>query len=63
MIVAVAGVSIGMATWLQTRRMLVAYGLEATLLSVLGGGGRDGRDWPQRCCTPRCGRRGADGRG
>lgn len=34
-IVAAAGVSIGMVTWLQTRRMLVSYGLEATLPSVL----------------------------
>lgn len=34
-IVAVAGVSVGMVTWLQTRRLLVSYGLEATLPSVL----------------------------
>lgn len=34
-IVAAAGLSIGVVSWLQTRRMLVAYGLESTLPSVL----------------------------
>jgi phospholipid/cholesterol/gamma-HCH transport system permease protein len=34
-IVAVAGLSIGLVTWLQTRRILVDYGLESTLPSVL----------------------------
>jgi phospholipid/cholesterol/gamma-HCH transport system permease protein len=34
-IVVVAGVSVGMVSWLQTRRMLVDRGLEATLPSVL----------------------------
>jgi phospholipid/cholesterol/gamma-HCH transport system permease protein len=32
---ATAGVSIGLVTWLQTRRLLVMYGLEAALPSVL----------------------------
>ena len=34
-IVAVAGVSVGLVTWLQTRRLLVTYGVEATLPSIL----------------------------
>lgn len=34
-IVVVAGVSVGLVTWLQTRRMLESYGLESTLPSVL----------------------------
>jgi phospholipid/cholesterol/gamma-HCH transport system permease protein len=34
-IVSVAGISVGMVTWLQTRRLLVAYGAEATLPSIL----------------------------
>lgn len=34
-IVAAAGVSIGLVTWLQTRRLLVGYGLEDTLPGVL----------------------------
>jgi phospholipid/cholesterol/gamma-HCH transport system permease protein len=34
-IVATAGLSVGLVTWLQTRRLLVAYGIEATLPSVL----------------------------
>jgi phospholipid/cholesterol/gamma-HCH transport system permease protein len=34
-IVVVAGVSVGLVTWLQTRRLLVTYGVEATLPSIL----------------------------
>ena len=34
-IVLAAGGSVGLVTWLQTRRQLVAYGVEATLPSVL----------------------------
>ena len=34
-IVAVAGLSVGLVTWLQTRRLLVTYGVEATLPSIL----------------------------
>ncbi|MGE3819650.1 MAG: MlaE family ABC transporter permease [Isosphaeraceae bacterium] len=34
-IVAVAGVSVGLVTWLQTRRLLVTYGIESTLPSIL----------------------------
>lgn len=34
-LVAVAGLSIGLVSWLQTRRLLVRYGVEATLPSVL----------------------------
>ena len=34
-IVAVAGLSVGLVTWLQTRRLLVSKGLEAMLPSVL----------------------------
>ena len=34
-IIGVAGLSIGLVTWLQTRRLLVRYGVEATLPSVL----------------------------
>ncbi|CAN5774404.1 MlaE family lipid ABC transporter permease subunit [soil metagenome] len=34
-IVAAAGLSVGLVTWLQTRRLLVSYGIEATLPSVL----------------------------
>src|SRR5437762_2102644 len=34
-IVAVAGLSVGMVTWLQTRRLLVTYGAESTLPSIL----------------------------
>jgi len=34
-VVLAAGGSVGLVTWLQTRRQLVAYGLEATLPSVL----------------------------
>ena len=34
-IVGVAGLSVGMVTWLQTRRLLVRYGVESTLPSVL----------------------------
>src|SRR5258708_4455101 len=30
-----AGLSVGMVTWLQTRRLLVTYGAEATLPSIL----------------------------
>src|SRR4051812_23689497 len=34
-IVVVAGASVGLVTWLQTRRLLVTYGVEATLPSIL----------------------------
>lgn len=34
-IVTVAGLSVGLVTWLQTRRLLLAYGSEAILPSVL----------------------------
>jgi phospholipid/cholesterol/gamma-HCH transport system permease protein len=34
-IIGTAGLSVGLVTWLQTRRLLVAYGVEATLPSVL----------------------------
>jgi len=34
-IIAVAGLSVGMVTWLQTRRLLVTYGAESTLPSIL----------------------------
>ncbi|WP_152051173.1 MlaE family ABC transporter permease [Tautonia marina] len=34
-LVSVAGLSIGLVSWLQTRRLLVRYGVEATLPSVL----------------------------
>lgn len=34
-IVVVAGVSVGLVTWLQTRRLLVSYGAEALLPGVL----------------------------
>ncbi len=34
-IIAVAGMSVGLVTWLQTRRLLVTYGVEATLPSIL----------------------------
>jgi phospholipid/cholesterol/gamma-HCH transport system permease protein len=34
-LVFVAGVSVGLVTWLQTRRLLVVYGIEAALPSVL----------------------------
>jgi phospholipid/cholesterol/gamma-HCH transport system permease protein len=34
-IVAVAGLSVGMVTWLQTHRLLATYGAEATLPSIL----------------------------
>jgi phospholipid/cholesterol/gamma-HCH transport system permease protein len=34
-IVAVAGLSVGLVTWLQMRRLLVAYGVQDTLPSVL----------------------------
>ncbi len=34
-IIAVAGLSVGLVTWLQTRRLLVTYGVEATLPSIL----------------------------
>jgi len=34
-IVMVAGASVGLVTWLQTRRLLVTYGVEATLPSIL----------------------------
>lgn len=34
-IVAVAGLSVGVVTWLQTRRLLVSYGIESTLPSIL----------------------------
>ncbi len=34
-IVMVAGASVGLVTWLQTRRLLLAYGTEAILPSVL----------------------------
>ena len=34
-IIAAAGLSIGIVTWLQTRRLLLRYGVEATLPSVL----------------------------
>jgi phospholipid/cholesterol/gamma-HCH transport system permease protein len=35
LIVTAAGVSVGLVTWLQTRRLLVTYGAEATLPSIL----------------------------
>lgn len=34
-LVAVAGLSIGLVTWMQTRRLLVSYGIESALPSVL----------------------------
>jgi phospholipid/cholesterol/gamma-HCH transport system permease protein len=34
-IIVVAGLSVGLVTWLQTRRLLVTYGVEATLPSIL----------------------------
>jgi phospholipid/cholesterol/gamma-HCH transport system permease protein len=34
-IVAVAGLSVGLVTWIQTRRLLVTYGIESTLPSIL----------------------------
>src|SRR3954452_868414 len=34
-IVAVAGLSVGLVTWLQTRRLLVTYGAQASLPSIL----------------------------
>lgn len=34
-IVTVAGISVGLVTWLQTRRLLVKYGVESTLPSIL----------------------------
>jgi len=34
-VVAVAGVSVGLVTWLQTRRLLMTYGVESTLPSIL----------------------------
>ncbi len=34
-IVVVGGLSVGLVTWLQTRRMLVTYGIESTLPSIL----------------------------
>ena len=34
-IAVVAGTSVGLVTWLQTRRLLVAYGLQSTLPSLL----------------------------
>jgi phospholipid/cholesterol/gamma-HCH transport system permease protein len=34
-IVVVAGLSVGMVTWLQTRRLLVTYGAQASLPSIL----------------------------
>jgi phospholipid/cholesterol/gamma-HCH transport system permease protein len=34
-LIATAGASVGLVTWLQLRRLLVAYGLEASLPSVL----------------------------
>ncbi len=34
-IVTVAGLSVGMVTWLQTRRLLVTYGAQAALPSIL----------------------------
>jgi phospholipid/cholesterol/gamma-HCH transport system permease protein len=34
-LIAAAGASVGLVTWLQLRRLLVAYGLEASLPSVL----------------------------
>jgi phospholipid/cholesterol/gamma-HCH transport system permease protein len=34
-IVTVAGLSVGLVTWLQTRRLLVTYGAEASLPSIL----------------------------
>src|SRR5690242_16437867 len=34
-VIAVAGLSVGMVTWLQTRRLLVTYGAQATLPSIL----------------------------
>ena len=34
-IIAAAGLSVGIVTWLQTRRLLLRYGVEATLPSVL----------------------------
>ncbi len=34
-IILAAGASIGLVTWIQTRRLLVTYGVEATLPSVL----------------------------
>ena len=44
-IVTVAGLSVGMVTWLQTRRLLVTYGAEADLAEHPDGSG-DGRDRP-----------------
>jgi phospholipid/cholesterol/gamma-HCH transport system permease protein len=35
-IIVVAGASVGLVSWLQTRRLLVAYGSESLLPSVLG---------------------------
>ncbi len=34
-IIGVAGISVGLVTWLQTHRLLVTYGVEATLPSIL----------------------------
>ena len=34
-IVVIAGLSVGVVTWLQTRRLLVTYGVESTLPSIL----------------------------
>ncbi len=34
-LIAAAGMSVGLVTWLQLRRLLVSYGIEATLPSVL----------------------------
>lgn len=34
-IVVIAGLSVGVVTWLQTRRLLVGYGVESTLPSIL----------------------------
>jgi phospholipid/cholesterol/gamma-HCH transport system permease protein len=34
-IVLVAGLSVGLVTWIQTRRLLVTYGVESTLPSIL----------------------------
>ncbi|MHC5540023.1 MlaE family ABC transporter permease [Singulisphaera rosea] len=34
-IILIAGLSVGLVTWLQTRRLLVTYGVEATLPSIL----------------------------
>ncbi len=34
-LIAAAGASVGLVTWLQLRRLLVSYGIEATLPSVL----------------------------